>query len=106
MFFCSVIFLVRLFSRSDLSSFIVGVVGEIITSKKQFHVQGIIFYSKMQWGPQVTFGLKKANKALIAIFLIRNHFNTPKLLQLITSNYYSILYFNSEAWKINTLTMY
>ena len=46
---------------------------------------------------------KKANNALNAIRLIRKYFNTPELLQLITSNFYSILYNNSEIWHIPSL---
>ena len=48
--------------------------------------------------------LTRASKALNAIRLIRTHFNQQELLQLVTSNYYSVLYYNSEVWHILTLT--
>ena len=67
------------------------------------NVLGIIFDSKLQWGPQITSTLTKANKALYAISLIKSQFSTDELLKLITSNFYSVLYYNSEVWKIPTL---
>jgi hypothetical protein len=35
--------------------------------------------------------------------LIRQFFNTKELLGLITSNFYSILYYNSEVWNLPTI---
>ena len=35
--------------------------------------------------------------------IIKGHFKTKELLQLITSNYYSILYYNSEIWHLQSL---
>ena len=67
------------------------------------NVLGIIFDSKLQWGPQITSTLTKANKALYAISLIKSHFSTDELLKLITSNFYSVLYYNSEVWHLNSL---
>ena len=47
--------------------------------------------------------LKRSTKALNAIRLIRKFFNQRELLALITSNFYSILYYNSEIWHIPSL---
>ena len=41
--------------------------------------------------------------ALNAIHLIRRYFKKDELLQLITSNFYSILYYNSEIWDLPSL---
>ncbi len=46
---------------------------------------------------------KKANRALYAIKIIRKHFNTRERLQILTSKFYSILYYNSEVWVLNNL---
>ena len=43
------------------------------------------------------------NKALNAIKLIKIYFEHAELVQLITSNFYSVLYYNSEVWNIPTL---
>ena len=45
----------------------------------------------------------KANHALNALKLIRKYFNVNEILQLIMSNFYSVLYYNSEVWHINHL---
>ena len=42
-------------------------------------------------------------KAQNAIRLIRKFFTKRELLSLITSNFYSILYYNSEIWHLPTL---
>ena len=45
----------------------------------------------------------KANSALHAIKLIRKYFNQKEILNLLTSNFYAILFYNSEVWHIPTL---
>ena len=35
--------------------------------------------------------------------MIKKNFNTKELLQLITANFYSILYYNSEIWHLQSL---
>ena len=50
--------------------------------------------------------INKANKSLNAIKLIRKFFSTSELVNLITSNFYSVLYYNSEVWHIHSLKQY
>ena len=50
-----------------------------------------------------TLAIKKANNALSAIKLIKKYFNKTELLSIITANYYSRLYYNSEIWLLNSL---
>ena len=64
---------------------------------------GVKFDSKLTWGDQVNQTINKAKKAYHAINLIKNYFNSNELKGLLTSNYYSILYYNSEIWHIPTL---
>ena len=45
----------------------------------------------------------KALKALNAIKLIKKYLNKTEILQLITSNVYSVLYYNSEIWHLPNL---
>ena len=63
------------------------------------NVLGVLFDSKLNWSDQVSSAILKANKSLNAIKLIRKFFSTPELLQLVTSNFYSVLYYNSEIWN-------
>ena len=59
--------------------------------------------SKLQWGSQVERALTLASKALNAIRLIQNYFNQNELIQLVSSNFYSVLYYNSKVWNLHTL---
>jgi hypothetical protein len=77
-----------------------------ITSTPQINVLGITFDSKMQWSEQVANTIKKANKSLIAIKLISRYFHTHEITNLITSNFYSVLYYNSEIWHLPKLAPY
>ena len=72
-------------------------------TRNVINVLGVLFDSKLGWGPQVQRTVQKAEKALNAIRLIKNYFEQSELLQLITSNFYSVLYYNSEVWHIPSL---
>ena len=68
------------------------------------NVLGITFDSKLQWHHQVKNTINKSKMALNAIYLIRKYFNKRQLLSIITSNYYSILYYNANVWLLPTLS--
>ena len=76
-----------------------------IQSKNEINVLGITFDSKLQWSPQVSRTIKNANKSLQAVRLIRKYFTTTEIVQLLTSHFYSILYYGSEIWHIPTLNV-
>ena len=69
------------------------------------NVLGVQFDSKLQWACQVAQAIQKARKAVHAIRLIWRYFNTNELTNLITSHYYSILYYNCEIWLILPLRL-
>ena len=89
-----------LFHKKDQPTVQMVFNNQILKSKKQMNVLGVIFDSKLNWQPHVSNAISKSKRALHAIYLIRKHFNKAELLQLITSNYYSILYYNSEIWHL------
>ena len=91
------------FSRNDHLPINISINGDVINTKPTINVLGVIFDSKLQWGPQVTATITKASRALNAIRLIKHYFTQQELLQLITSNFYSVLFYNSEVWHLNTL---
>ena len=74
-----------------------------VSSINQINVLGVIFYSKLQWCPHILRVMEKSNKSLNAIKLIRRHFISGELIQLLTSNYYSVQYFNSEIWLMKSV---
>lgn len=75
----------------------------MINAKNEINVLGITFDSKLQWGPQVSRAIKGANRSLQAVKLIRRYFTTNEIVQLLTSNFYSKLYYGSEIWHLPTL---
>lgn len=93
-----------LFYKNDTAPITLTLGIEEIRSNKSMNVLGIVFDSKLTWSLQVSSAIMKATKALNAIKLIRRFFTTNEILKLLTSNFYSILYYNSEIWLIPTIT--
>ena len=67
------------------------------------NVLGVCFDSKLNWSMHVANTINKANKALHAIRLIKKYFNQHEILQLLTANFYLILFYNSEIWHLPKL---
>ena len=63
-----------------------------IRSKPAMNILRVLFDSKLQWAAQAGQAISTAKRALQGIRLIKNYFNRTKLIQLLTSNYYSIPY--------------
>ena len=78
----------------------------LIESKNEMNVLGVTFDSKLQWCPQISRTIKNANKSLQAIKLIQKFFKKDEIIQLLTSNFYSVLYFGSEIWHIPSLNFH
>ena len=79
--------------------------GTHITSKPNMKVLGITFDSKLQWHNQVANTINKSRSALHSIKIIRKYFTKEETLKLLTSNFYSILYYNSEIWNTPSLNV-
>jgi hypothetical protein len=67
------------------------------------NVLGVIFDSKLQWSAQISKTILKANRALPTIKLPKNFLTQYELCTLLTANFWSILYYNSEIWHIPSL---
>ena len=93
-----------LFHRKDQLPIQITLNNEVIVSKSSMNVLGVEFDCKLNWQTQISNSITKSKKALNAIKIIRKHFSKTELLTLITSNYYSILYYNSEIWHIPSIT--
>ena len=63
----------------------------------------VIFDSKLQWADHLAHAITRSMRTLNAIKLIWKFFNQSELLMLVTSNFYSILFYNSEIWHVPTL---
>ena len=75
-----------------------------IISSKTINVLGVLFDQKLNWQPHVQKAIKKSKQALQAIRLIRPFLTKNELLNIIRSNFYSILYYNAEIWLLPSLT--
>ena len=60
-------------------------------------------FTKLQWSDHISHTIKRSLNALNAIRLIRHYFKKDELLQLVTSNFYSIIFYNSEIWHLPSL---
>ena len=93
-----------LFHRNDHAPITISLNGVTLKSKPSINVLGVKFDCKLSWNDQINMTINKAKKNLHAINLIKKHFNATELKQLLTSNYYSVLYYNSEIWHLPTLS--
>ena len=93
-----------LFHRRDQPFVQLMVNDQVITSKNSMNVLGVEFDCKLNWQTHIDNAILKSKKALNAIKIIRKHFNKTELLSLITSNFYSVLYYNSEIWHIPSIS--
>jgi hypothetical protein len=84
-----------LLNRIDMAPVVIRLGYAEIASKASMYLLGVIFDSSFNWSEQISFAVMKAIKSLNAI----KYFTTPELLQLVTSNFYSVLYNNSEIWN-------
>ena len=92
------------FHKTDTSQVEIILNNIVIKSQNSINVLGVEFDSKLNWTPQVNKTIIKANKTFHAIKLIKKYFTSKELLSLLTSNYYSMLFYNSEIWHLPTLS--
>jgi hypothetical protein len=85
---------VRLFYKNDTVPIRIKIGNTWLNTKNEINVLGVTFDSKLKWSNHVAKVIPKANRALSAIKLIRKYFNTKVLLQILTSNYFLVLYYN------------
>ena len=69
-----------------------------MNSKPNLNVRAVTFESGLTWNDNVSKTVSKTNKALYRVKQIKQYCSPKELGQLIfiTSNVYSILYYNSE----------
>ena len=92
-----------LFYKNDCAQVNLKIGDCTILTKKSINVLGVIFDSKLQWSEHVAKAVQKSNRSLNALKIIRKFFNTKELIALVTSNYFSVLLYNSEIWQSSNL---
>ena len=55
------------------------------------------------WSDHIAHTIKRSISAFNAIRLIKKFFTKKELLGLVTSNFYSIMYYNAEIWHLPSL---
>ena len=93
-----------LFFKRDHPNIEMTINNKQIRSKQSINVLGVEFDSKLQWGPQVAQVINKSKRALHAIRLVAKYMTKSETKQLLTSNFYSILYYNCEIWLLASLS--
>ena len=68
--------------------------------KNTINILGIIFDSNLNWNSQYHHAIKEANQNLHAIKRIAKYFDRMEIKTLLTSLFYSKLYYGSEVWHI------
>ena len=87
-----------LFFKRDHPPVVIRINDKQIKSKKTINVLGVLFDSKLQWNEQVSQTITKSKRALHGIKLIKKYLTKEETKMLLTSNFYSILYYNCEIW--------
>ena len=94
-----------LFYKHDSTPINISINNKAIKLKCNINVLGVLFDSKLNWLDHVSKTLLKTSKALCAVKLIRKFFSTKELIQIVTATVFSILYYNSEIWHIQSLKL-
>jgi hypothetical protein len=72
--------------------------GHKLSSSNEMNVLGMTFDSKMSWEPQLKRAIRVCQRFKPAVKQLRSKLMKKEMLQVITSHYYSKLYYDSELW--------
>ena len=61
-------------------------------------VLGVTFDCRLSWSIHITNCINKAKKSLYALRLLKPLFTPSQMRVLLDSNFYSVLYYNSQIW--------
>ena len=89
-----------IFHRNNLIVVNVNLNNKIIKTMNTINILGILFDSQLKWNEQYVKTIKEANMNLYAIKRIAKFFLKEERSTLITSLFYSKLYYGSEVWHL------
>jgi len=93
---------VVIFSKQHTPPRDVNLGDEKVLSKDNMKVLGVYFDSKLKWEKHIRHTIAKCNSKLSVLRKIRRKFNKEQFSKIITSQYYSVLYYCSELWFNHT----
>jgi hypothetical protein len=95
---------VCIFHRRDKIELEIELDGFLIKSKQSINILGMTFDCHLDWEEQINKSIKNANKSLFALKDIKNYFTPNEMKDLLTSLFFSILFYGSEIWNLPDLT--
>ena len=72
--------------------------------KGEIKVLGVTFDSKLNWHAHINIIIQKCKKTLQAVHIISPYFTIDERLNIVTSLFYSKMYYASEIWLLPTLS--
>jgi hypothetical protein len=75
----------------------------VIKSQNSMNVLGIRFDSRLAWDLQVDAAILKSRKKLHALRGLRRYFSEQEMVEIITANVFSRLYYGSQVWLLPNL---
>jgi hypothetical protein len=71
---------------------------DVLVSTNEMNVLGMTFDAGLTWEPQLSRVLKSCQRFKPALRMLRRKLKMKEFLQVVTSHYYSKLYYGSEVW--------
>jgi hypothetical protein len=95
---------VCIFHRKIKTEIEIELDGFQIKSKQSIKILGMTFDSHLSWDEQINLSIRNANRSLFALKVIKKYFNKTELKDLVTSLYFSQLFYGSEVWHLPDLS--
>jgi len=86
------------FTKHGQTTAQIDICGTSIVTKDRMKVLGIIFHCNLSWEPQIRYVLKKCKSKLGVLKKTQKSFSVDQFLKIITTQYYSVLYYCSAVW--------
>ena len=91
------------FHRYDSGSSIIMLRDLEIRSKPVINILGILFDTRLTWDSHVDHCITRARKSQHVLRTVRSFFTEKEMANIITSIYYSKLYYGSQVWLLPDL---
>ena len=87
------------FHKSIQAKASITVKDEIIITKNSINILGVTFDSQLSWDKHISKTISGSRKTLYAMAMIKKYFSESELKVLMTSLFYSKLFYASEIWN-------
>jgi len=92
-----------IFGKKAQSGIDINIGDVVIKTTEVMKVLGITFDSKLSWEAHISCLLKKCNSKLAVLKKLRHKFTLEQFKKIITSQYFSVLYYCSPVWLHDNL---